>query len=477
MMRTPILKRYERTVFVLFKCLNLGFFLTLIHLLIQPFVLVGIITFPLILIGSIILIVRSFYFENKKEIFDLTVPTIFDNGLMAFHSLNKQTAVFFSFNLSPYRLDERVAQRALTVLLKILPVSTILSLEWSSQNECFVNFYIKLEKNSFLTQARELLENITNSFNKILGEQQILALDGEEIMLHFSMGMAGRISQIAAKGKGLDLYTETGREKRFISLISPANTDTLQRVLEKPIDSNFMRIILPMKKVKKTLQISDHLIMVSDVDCKHSNSFFPTEMISITNLPPLKSIRIFGDILTRNLIHEEPKTFNFQNAVHQILNFVSVSQIEQEEAAQPIATLTTSSEEINSRKWREIFIQLSSQLDLPFEIDTQILVEKIPIRFDGKVRDLLFLITPQIKNSHFKWLIKNLTKLLKENNQMRIIFLINQTTQKMLVDKLLSTSVYTDRIQEISTKQELVVILRDYKKRLLEEKDVLVKVA
>ncbi len=475
-MRIPIFKRYEGTLFVLFKCLSLGFFLTLVHLLIQPFILVGIATFPLILIGSVILIVRSFLFENRTEIFDLTAPTIFDNGLMTFHSLNEQSAVFFSFNLSLYRLEGRIAERALTVLLKILPASTILSLEWSSQNECFVNFYIKLEKNSFLTQARELLDNITNSFNKIFGEQQIRALNGEEITLHFSMGMTGRIGQIAAKGKCLDLYTETAREKRFITLISPSNKDTLKHVLESLTHSNFMRIFFPMKKVEKALKISDHLIMVSDVECKYSNSFPQTEMISITNLSALKAIRIFGDILTRNLIHEKSKTSNFQNTVHQILEFVSPSYTRQEDTMQTVVTLTASPRALNSRKWRESLIQLSSQLDLPFEIDAQMLVEGIPIRLDGKVGNLLFFIIPQIKNSHLKWLIKSLTKLLKEDHQMRINFLLDQKLQKPLVDELISASVFTDRIQGISTKKELNVILSDYKKLLLGEKDVLVQV-
>ena len=477
-MRILIAKKYEQTSSTIFSCLSIGFFLFLIQRVLFPENAIGNILGLFIIFISSILVVRAFYFERREEVFDLTNPTIFETGLLVFQSQQNRCGVFFTFCISSWKLKKTLAQRILTILLKILPVSTIVALEWTSKRSCFINFYIKLEKSSFLTRTRELVDNIDSSFKKMLGTPYVHKLNAEELMRHFSLGIPGIIRQIQVKGKySINVRTDVTAEKRVLSLITPVNRDTINRIFTE-FPSQTTRLILPIQRKDKNLQIPESFVMISDEppNNRHYKQFKQNE-ISLNLIRPSKLLPIFGDILSRNMIQDNYDISDFKTAVDFVLNVVPREhQLELDKNPPFVQKPTISLQNMNPSAWRELLIQFCTDLKLSCAINPLFHIDKIPIRFDAKICDKVFLILSHTNNQHLRWLVNTWMKLNESNEQGEIVLLVTEGSQKTIIEDMASSISRFPRISIISTEQELRKQLENIKKRILTEGEVVVRV-
>ncbi|MFX1343163.1 MAG: hypothetical protein ACFFAL_10795 [Promethearchaeota archaeon] len=477
-MRIPIAKKYERTSSTIFSCLSIGLFLFLIQRVLFPENVIGNILGLFIIFVSSILVVRAFYFERRKEVFDLTNPTIFETGLLVFQSQQNRCAVFFTFCISSWKLKKILAQRILTILLKILPVSTIVALEWTSTRKCFINFYIKLEKSSFLTRTRELVDNIDSSFNKMLGTPYVQKLNAEELMRHFSLGIPGIIRQIQGKGKySINVRTDVTAEKRLFSLINPVNRDTINQVFRE-FSSQNTRLILPIQRKDKNLQIAESFVMISDEP--HNNRHYKQlqqNEISLNKIHASKLLRMFGDVLSRNMIQDEYEISDFKTAVDFILNVVPrdhQSELEREPPFERKPTIP--SQHMDPSTWREFLIQTCSDLDLSCAINPLIHIDKIPIRFDAKICDKVFFIVSHTNDQHLRWLVNTWTKPHETTEQKEIVLLISEDSQRTIIEEMTSPTSRSYHISIISTKKDLKNQLEELKNRILTGGEAVVQV-
>ncbi|MHA2314108.1 MAG: hypothetical protein ACXACF_02305 [Candidatus Hermodarchaeia archaeon] len=414
----------------------------------------------------------------KNEVFDLTNPTIFESGLLVFQSQQNRCAVFFTFCISSWKIQKMLAQRTLTILLKILPVSTIVALEWTPKGKCFVNFYIKLEKSSFLTRTRELVDNIDGSFKKMLGTSSVHQLNAEELMKHFSLGIPGIIRQIQRKGKfSINVRTDVTAEKRLLSLINPINRETINQIF-KEFPSQTTRLILPIQRKDKNLHIADSFVMISDEPPKKKRyKHFQQNQISINILHASKFMQIFGDVLSRNIIQDEYEVSDFRTAVDMILNTAQEDQhLELETKPSIERKQFIPPQDMNPSTWRELLIQFCSSLDLPCTINPLVYIDKFPTRFDVKIRDEVFFIVSQTNDQQLQWLVKQWTKQHEPSEQDEIVLLITQGTQKTIIEDMVSLTPRLCHISIISTEQELRKHLEKLKNRVLTEEKALVQV-
>jgi len=473
-MRISIAKKYEQTISTIFSYLSVGFFLLLIQGFLFPGNVFGNILVLFIIFVSLILIVRMFYFEGKNEVFDLTNPTIFETGLLVFKSQQNRCAVFFTFSISSWKIQNMLAQRTLTILLKILPVSTIVALEWTSKGKCFVNFYIKLEKSSFLTRTRELVDNIDSSFKKMLGTSAVHKLNAEELMKHFSLGIPGIIRQIQRKGKfSINVRTDVTAEKRVLSLINPINHETINQIF-KEFPSQTTRLILSIQRKDKNLHIADSFVMISDEPPKKKRSkHFQQNQISLNFLHASKFLQIFGDILSRNMIQDKYEVSDFRNAVDLILKTVQGDhhrELETKPSLEPKQFIPP--QDMNPPTWRELLIQFCSSLDLSCAINPLVHIDKFPTRFDAKICDEAFFIVSHTNDQHLRWLVKQWTKQHEPNELNEIVLLITQSSQRTIIEDMVSPTSRTRHISIISTEHELRKHLEKLKNRILTEEAV-----
>ncbi len=477
-MRIPIAKKYEQTISTIFSCLSVGFFLLLIQRFLFLESAIGNILVLLIIFVSSILVVRAFYFERRNEIFDLTNPTIFETGLLVFQSQQNRCAIFFAFSISSWKLKKILAQRALTILLKILPVSTIVALEWTSKRQCFINFYIKLEKSSFLNRSRELVDNIDSSFKKMFGTPYVHKLNAEELMRHFSLGIPGIIRQIQGKGKySINVHTDVTEEKRLLSLITPVNRDTITRIFRE-FPSQTTRLILPFQRKDKNLQIAESFMMISNETSNiRRYKHFQQNEISLNILHASKLLRIFGDVLSRNMIQDNYEISDFKNAVDFILNIIPKDQQRELEKKPPFERKPTiSPQDITPSTWRELLIQFCTDLELSYVSNPLILIDRIPIRFDLKICEKVFFIVSHNNDQHLRWLVNTLAKQHEPNGQNEIVLLITEGSQKTVIEDMVSPTSGFHHIIIISTEQELRKQLEKLKNRILTEGEAIVQV-
>lgn len=477
-MRIPITNKYEQTISTIFSCLSVGFFLLLIQRFMFLESAIGNILVLFIIFVSSILVVRAFYFERRNEVFDLTNPTIFETGLLVFQSQQNRCAIFFAFSISSWKLKKILAQRALAILLKILPVSTSIALEWTSKRQCFINFYIKLEKSSFLNRSRELVDNIDSSFKKMLGTPYVHKLNAEELMRHFSLGIPGIIRQIQGKGKySINVRTDVTAEKRLLSLISPVNRDTIARIFRE-FPSQTTRLILPFQRKDKNLQIAESFMMISNETSNiRRYKHFQQNEISLNILHASKFLRIFGDVLSRNMIQDNYEISDFKNAVDFILNIIPKSQQRELEKKPPFARKPTiSPQDITPSTWRKILIQFCTDLELTYVINPLILIDRIPIRFDLKICEKVFFIVSHTNDQHLRWLVNTLVKQHEPNDQNEIVLLITEGSQKTVIEDVVSPTSRFHHITIISTEQELRKQLEKLKNRILTEGEAIVQV-
>ncbi|MFW9830169.1 MAG: hypothetical protein ACFFD8_00075 [Candidatus Thorarchaeota archaeon] len=464
-MNTKILQRYEQTFILLLNCLSVGCFILFIQLLLIPVTLIAVTICFLITITSVVLISRSYFFEKHKEVFDLTAPIIFETGLLVFQSTENRCAVFFSFNLTSFKYEKKLAQRTFTILLKILPSSAVLSLEWIRQNECFMNFYIKLEKPSFLTQSRELMENISGKLKNILGSDDVHLLSGEELTNHFYMGTRGTIQKITVNTHfSIGLKTDRASENKSLMLIKPVDHSTINHILMRSENIRQARIILPIRKDEKNFHISDSLIVISDRTEGCFTLETPLESFSKVDIPAVSTLRKFGDILSRNHFLDNYTFARHHEAVRLILNLISSDSSNQlDKEPNFLSSERAPQQNISRVTWRELLKSTASRLELPFKSETIKTIEDFPIRFDFQIGSLLFFIISQTKEPQMNWLAKKINQLLGDESEIEVVILTKNPQEAEKIRKIISSQSNNSRARLISTKNELESLLENYK--------------
>ncbi len=478
-MRISVRKRYEQTITRIFQSLSLGFFLLLVHLVTNPISIIGRIFLVIFAFTSPFFIIRSLYLETKTEIFDLTSPTIFENGLLVFQSQRGCCAIFFTFHLSLSNFEVSSALRGLTILLKLMPTSTILALERTAQEGCFINFYIKLDKSSFLARARELHENIHSSFKKILGDNHVRLLNREELINHFSLGTSGQIHKINISGKSsLQIHSDIISKEISLAQISPIQTDSLIRSFKVQNDRQNIRLILPIKKAESNIQISNSLTLIADKPIEHLQlAHFPAESSRIEIIPSSTSIRILGDILSRNWMQDNEKTSTIREAADFITHIIKTIQSTPTTDFKSESIQKPHTEEVTPLAWREFLTQQVLQLDLAHEMNAMVILNNFPTRIDAIIGEQFFVIISKAKDDQIQWLVKKFTHFLETHEQKWVIFLTSHPLIATLIQKELTKSSIASRSQVFFTKPELEKFLKNLKNQLQSKEKRIVQVA
>jgi hypothetical protein len=392
----------------------------------------------------------------------------------------KRCAIFFAFKINATNIEKVDFQRTLTILLKILPTSTTVALEWTSQKECFINFYIKQDNSSFLTQTRELLNNITRSFNNAFGTQYVHLLTGEELMLHFYMGIQGKIKKISVSGRHtITIQTDLIKTKRLFALITLTDFKRFSTVLNRFASKQDFRLILPIKKTEDSTIIAKAFTLSWENPAK----FNPTQKLhhdfsSLHKFPASKSIQILGDILSRNHTDEPEIELPLPDTVTKIIDLLLTPWASQ----RPFEVNSQTPQEpkpanVGPIQWRDFLIEQLSNFALPYQKDQSLLIDKIPLRVDAQVEDLLIFIIPKTKESKVRWFVQNITTLLERDKTKSVILLLTQSQNTIQSPRGLSSLIRAQRIHLVRTKEELTSLLAEKKPHLLKRQNGLTQVA
>ncbi|MDO8056625.1 MAG: hypothetical protein Q6361_07165 [Candidatus Hermodarchaeota archaeon] len=404
----------------------------------------------------------------------MTVPIIFDRGILAFQSQKERYAVFFAFRASSSVVKVSNAARVLTILMKILPTSTICSFEWISKDEFFVNFFIKLGKEAFLTRIKELEENISTSLTTLFSLQNVQMLEGEELVAHFTMGISGSIRQVSIRGKNaLLLKSHETSMRRVFSCIGPLNAITVGQIFDQKPNNPNLRIILSFKREETNLTISDSLVMVSK---EPVGNFQSSEPIQISKISAYKAIRHFGDIISRNFIVNSTIMLDYPSSAELILH--QISSVNSKQSAPTIRSDQTElGERIDPLTWRTQLAKLSASLGLPYSKDVQVLMSGVPTRFDAKVSNLLVLIISQDSESQINWTVQQSIALLNSSEETEFCFLVTNLTQFSFLEYAISQTPLSKRFHIASNYKELEIILKKYRERVVTDRQLLTQVA
>ncbi len=465
-MRIPITVRYEQTLSTFFTCLSVSLFMYLILLLFNLGLNFSSVIFSSVIAVSSVLVLRTLLSERKHEFFDISTSTLFESGLLIFQSPKNRCAVFFAFKLVAANFEKAFVHRTLTILLKILPASTTLAFEWTDQKACFITFYIKLEKSSFLTYTRELLDNIKKSFRAAFGAQHIKLLNGNELTNHFSMGIPGRFQKISVSGKyAINIQTDMINAKKAFAILTPENFDKFHTILSILEGTQNIRMILPIKKTEKATQIAKSLTIVFDNPANNiSIQNQQPKALCISQIPASKSIQLFGDVLARNQIHEQKLELGFSTTATMIINLLLTPWHSPKKSdSKSKISKNPSSSLITPLNWRKMLAEQLSSLELSYEKDKELFIDKLPLRVDAQVDDLLFLIIPQANTTHVEWLFQKIFTFLREDKTKNVIFLLACPQTTILAQKLVSNFTQVDRIHLIKTKHELTTLLKEKK--------------
>lgn len=472
--------RFSRQKYVLFlsSCLGLVSFFKLIQLLIPALTLIVII----ILFASIafltLQLLRSINKEQQSDVFNLSSPTAFDNGFLIFKSRSGKYAVFFTVALSLLSIDFRGLERTLKILLKVFPKSTVFSIEWVTNKECYASFYFKVNKDAIITRTRELVENIQTSFKSIFGNEHVRILSERELISHLAYGAQGKIGKATSVGR-FSVKLKTGMAQRIISLFqSPIGTSRVKAILKEIPKNGSYRIILSVKKTstQQSMAICLNIISSTSRKCKHTTLNQLATKGMIHRMPASGIIRFIGDILTRNFPESEYHHISFNAAVKEISSFVKQCSICSNRIQDDHSTTLDSLESIDSgREWREVIETLSEQLEMRIEKNVFLSIHGFPLRIDVKIQDVFLKIIPEYYSdiTKLQWLIIQLSEIIKRKIGKCVILLPDSPIIAPLLEEVLNETENKRGIQVITSKHDLQILLSRRKTDLIDPVEIM----
>ncbi|MFX1474416.1 MAG: hypothetical protein ACFFCO_02915, partial [Promethearchaeota archaeon] len=410
------------------RCVGLVSILRIIQLVIPMTTLFITIILILSIAALTLRMIKSISKEQQRDVFNLSAPTTFDNGFLIFKSRGGKYAIFFAVALSLSSVNFRRLQRILNILLKVFPESSIFSIEWLTNKDCYACFYFKINKDTILTRTRELVENIQTSFKLVFGEEQVRLLSEGELLSQLVYGAQGRIRK-ATSVERFSVKLETDIDQHVISLAqSPIGMDRVKAILREVTKNGLHRVILSLKKIdaQHALALCLHITSSASRKGNHSvlNKLVKTN--SIHRMPASHIIRFIGDILTRNFPEIKHHNVSFESAVKELSSFVRQCSVftKRIQNEQPTSVDPHGSRS-REHDWREILETVSEQLELQIERNVILSVHGFPLRIDAKIQDVFIKIIPEYYNDieKIQWLLIQLTDIITQKTG-KYVFLL-----------------------------------------------------
>jgi hypothetical protein len=191
-----------------------------------------------------------------------------------------------------------------------------------------------------------------------------------------------------------------------------------------------------------------------------------------------KSMKLFGDVLSRNQLQEEHFESDYQEAATTITNLLSTkwpSGLSTDTSTS--ANQETTSGALNSLPWRELVSRELSLAELQYQKDTVIFVDRLPVRVDLQCNDWLFFVISHVKQFQFSWFYRKIAKFLEMNETNEVVFLLTRSKDMRPIHEEQVNQRITSRMHIIRNRQELVLLLKEKKVHLQQKRTSAVQVA
>jgi len=368
--------------------------------------------------------------EKSRLAFDLTTPAVFDNFLV-FGPKGETCAVFFSAALVIENFDLTEIRRSLSVLLKVLPKSLVLSVEWTTQNMCYVNFYFKVERENVLPRTREIIEHVGSSFGRAFSDIHILT--GTELTEHLALGITGKIQRATIqRGDFVLLETDKTQSSIVAAKFDITHYEQLRELFS--VDGIFRIILAVAGGGVHQVKMSPHMLIFTLPRGRRLPKIkYPDNIFAKTSAGII--IQNLGDILTRNLIMLQEVRVNFDEMIDTLVSFISICK----SLSEAYKRIRESREEAGEGniEWRRKLSQETQRCGLTMRSDVFVIIDGFPVRVDAEVSGFLFkVIGTGTEASKLEWITNKLGSL-PYNKAKGIIFLVSSpTTASMLQEKI-----------------------------------------
>jgi hypothetical protein len=459
---------YEKLLAALLSCMSVGSFLQLIQLLnptLSSFVpyLFGV-YFAVCMAAA----TKAAYYERKSEGFDLTVPTMFDNGVLVLRSEHDKCAAFFALALPLRNLDAERMRRTLITLLKVLPHSSVLSTEMTGREECCASFYIKLNKSDVLQSVRDLAESVLSGFEAVFGSHGVRLLRDEELLQHLALGLPGRIRWVGRSNRYTALF-RTDRAKRWLSVtaVTQRGADLVQTVDWKTTrNREEYRVVFAVKNERQhNLLIGAKLILITAEGRSHSQlPLLAPNPTVFRRLSASEITRKLGDLMARNALEDNIRHASFEEGADEILSFLALwartqSDSESINNENGIARETTTA----ASEWRRVLSALAEDFGLLLERDLMVSNHALPLRVDARVGSTLFKIVPNCGGDRAKlrWLVDQMVAPMASGKNKSLVLLLVNPSDAPAVTEVSTNMPAPERIQALTSPAQLRALLSD----------------
>jgi len=458
---------YENLLAALLGFIGIGAFLELGSLVVPVASSFLLALLGLYIVFCALFAIKSAYRERSREQFDLTAPTLFDNGVIVLRSRAERCAAFFAFALQCNTISTERVRRTLTTLLKILPHSSVLSIETAMQNECFANFYVKFEKTDILQRTRELIGSASSGFRALFGRNNVRALCDDELLRHLALGAQGRIQRVGRFGRHTAfLKTDTGRFWLSAAVAADAQPSLLRSIKrESNGNGKTYRAIFAVKcEQEQRVALSSRIIVVATNRSPHSDGLLlRSRLPAVRRMRACEIVHKLGDMMTRNIVADDEAHQSFEKGVDQLLSFLALWSNRQSDTESGMSCdQTVQSAITDPRAWRTGLAATAKKLRLVFETDVLVWSNGLPLRLDARVGSTLFKIVSSRDRVRLEWLLDRLSLAMVSETWTLALLLSSASDASALTEILIDMPV-RERIRSLTSVDQLKTLLLERK--------------
>jgi len=460
---------YEKLLAAFLSCLSVGSFLLLVQQIIpvvSPFVLSFL---GLYVVISMTLATNSAYHERSSEGFDLTGPTAFENGVLMLRSRGDICAAFFAFALPMRTAHTERTRRTLTTLLKVLPHSSVLSIEITTRNECYASFYVKLEKRDVLQRTRELVDSILSGFRALFGENDVRLLCDDELLRHLALGVPGRIQWVGRSNRYTALL-RTDMAKCWVSAVvmTHVQADFLQALERQPNrnDPTYRVIFAVKSQEQRRLVLGSKLILITTNDRQESDSQLLASLpTAVRRMQASEITRELGDVMTRNVLADDEHYASFEKGAEELLSFLALSSTIRSGTESLGTQIERAHQTITDvREWRKVLFGLAEELGIASERDVLMWTNGFPLRVDARVGLTLFKIVPSSSGdcARLRWLVDQMAIAMASEPASSLVLLLGSPSDASALTEALMKMAASERIRSVTSVVQLKAVLLEY---------------
>ncbi len=443
--------------------------------LIIPIPHLGLLLFIPLFGYNLIKIILKIKFNSKQAIFDLSVPITFEPGSLIFKSQTDTHAIFFALSLRFKKQRVSNLKRTLLLLLKVLPEDSIIATEWTSENQCYLTFYLKFLKTEIIAKAKALIDSIKSSFQEVFGADNVQLLDDEEVTPHLTLGIPGKIQKVSKKGKYTVIVqtNETQRQVSFLEILSSEKFDFplfFQQLREytKPY-----RIIFMAKKIPNQTQMHTTMVLTGVFERSQRSRLSNLPEIKIRYLRSEKLIHQLGDIFTRNIVKDAGQVLDFPIVTERLLAFFQTGI--KSMVKDKIQSVDKEQTHISKQEWRNYLLKITRELGLAMEINPFTSMDGVPLRMDAKIGKNVIKIILGEDQKQLKWLEVKLKQFLQSKGEDLILLLCNPSVSSFF-DETQNSSITRNKLHLITSKSQLKQWLQSLKSMAKDQIEVAVEV-